>query len=412
MSDDTYVRTVRFYTPELSSKKAGLLNRAMRDYRLARSLACDYFEEHGVGGFDYSAENDFYKEIHRRSDIDLGANTVQMAIRMVEQNWKQYELRGGGDPPEATRADSYGIAPDLNRLYHADGRYYLNVYTGPMRVKLPLRVTGEEYHDSVLPHPDAIPPIDSKWQRTEGVALKDLDPGDFPTPTVKIGGSTLNRVGDRTFCVDLSVYRTKPIARDNSIEDCRYILGVDRGRNQLAYAALYDREKDHVVDWWNRGGDEARHYLDEFSERVVEFQAAHAWEEMEDARSRRFRYKKQIDYDIANALVDMIRGRFGVGIVLEDLSDMSRLGSYSTERRRFSEWSYYRLEQCIRDKAEPYDIPVATIDPAYTSAECSRCGETETTIRESIHFECPECGYEQHADANAAVNIAKKGLAT
>ena len=82
---------------------------------------------------------------------------------------------------------------------------------------------------------------------------------------------------------------------------------------------------------------------------------------MEAARERRARYKRQVDYEIANAIVDFARGRFSVGIALEELSDMSRLGATPTECRRFNHWSYYRLGEYIQDKAEPYDIPVTEV---------------------------------------------------
>jgi len=78
-----------------------------------------------------------------------------------------------------------------------------------------------------------------------------------------------------------------------------------------------------------------------------------------------------------------------------------------TSIRRFSSWSYYRLGEYIEQKASPYDIPIVEVDPAYTSVTCSRCGERGTTHRRGVHFECESCGYEQHADANASVNIAK-----
>ena len=49
-------------------------------------------------------------------------------------------------------------------------------------------------------------------------------------------------------------------------------------------------------------------------------------------------------------------------------------------------------------------VPIAYIDPKYTSQTCSRCGHIEN--RNGKNFECPDCGHVEHADVNAAFNIA------
>lgn len=49
---------------------------------------------------------------------------------------------------------------------------------------------------------------------------------------------------------------------------------------------------------------------------------------------------------------------------------------------------------------------VERICPAYTSQTCSRCGHREPRNRESQAFRCRSCGHRDHADINAAINIA------
>ncbi len=50
---------------------------------------------------------------------------------------------------------------------------------------------------------------------------------------------------------------------------------------------------------------------------------------------------------------------------------------------------------------------VEKIPPAYTSQRCSECGHVAADSRESqALFRCKACGYTDHADVNAAQNIA------
>ena len=52
------------------------------------------------------------------------------------------------------------------------------------------------------------------------------------------------------------------------------------------------------------------------------------------------------------------------------------------------------------------------VPPQYTSQECSRCGHTAKDNRRSQErFHCAACGFEKHADWNAAINIRRAGLA-
>lgn len=96
-------------------------------------------------------------------------------------------------------------------------------------------------------------------------------------------------------------------------------------------------------------------------------------------------------------------------LVLEDLKmpqQNKRTKQRKGVRRRLSQWAHGQLEAAIRQRAEMYGIAVVSVDPAYTSQDCSRCGLRG--VRRKHSFVCPHCGHTQHSDTNAATNIRQR----
>ncbi len=75
-------------------------------------------------------------------------------------------------------------------------------------------------------------------------------------------------------------------------------------------------------------------------------------------------------------------------------------------RRRLSQWQHGAIRRAVESKAQMAGLAVVFVNPAYTSQNCSRCGLRG--IRQRHSFTCPSCGYSQHADRNAAVNIRNR----
>lgn len=91
------------------------------------------------------------------------------------------------------------------------------------------------------------------------------------------------------------------------------------------------------------------------------------------------------------------------GIRMEDLN----FGTKSHERTAgytMASWTFRDLVSYIEHKARQYDVPVEFVNPSHTSKACSRCGQIG--IRSGKKFRCPHCGHADHADVNAAFNIA------
>ncbi len=60
----------------------------------------------------------------------------------------------------------------------------------------------------------------------------------------------------------------------------------------------------------------------------------------------------------------------------------------------------------IEYKAKKYGVPVAYVEPQYTSQRCSHCGHIDSDNRKAKIFCCKNCAAVENADANAGFNIA------
>ena len=94
-------------------------------------------------------------------------------------------------------------------------------------------------------------------------------------------------------------------------------------------------------------------------------------------------------------------------IVVENLESVRKPQSRIRGYVEKSQWAFYQLLSFIQYKAALHGMIVAPVDPAYTSQNCSRCGERNTPNGKK--YVCEHCGHTDHRDANAAFNIAERG---
>lgn len=94
-------------------------------------------------------------------------------------------------------------------------------------------------------------------------------------------------------------------------------------------------------------------------------------------------------------------------IVVENLEGVRKAESKIRGYVENSQWAFYQLLNFIKYKAALHGIPIMEVNPAYTSQNCSRCGQRNTPNGKS--YVCEHCGHTDHRDANAAFNIAKRG---
>lgn len=96
-------------------------------------------------------------------------------------------------------------------------------------------------------------------------------------------------------------------------------------------------------------------------------------------------------------------------IVIEKLSILGMSRGILSKQVNDLSWSSFF--QKLKYKAENADKTLIEVNPAYTSQDCSRCGNrVKKDLSVRVHH-CLKCGLKIHRDTNAAINILKAGQA-
>jgi transposase, IS605 OrfB family, central region len=117
------------------------------------------------------------------------------------------------------------------------------------------------------------------------------------------------------------------------------------------------------------------------------------------------RWSEDYLHQCSKALVEEAERHGCTHITFEDLEQIRERIS---DNKKFQQWAFNTLQTQTEYKAELVGIVVETIEPAYTSQQCSKCGCTLDENRDGQQFECLDCSYTANADYNAAKNVARK----
>ncbi|WP_370650206.1 RNA-guided endonuclease InsQ/TnpB family protein [Oscillochloris sp. ZM17-4] len=125
-------------------------------------------------------------------------------------------------------------------------------------------------------------------------------------------------------------------------------------------------------------------------------------------RGKQARFRRDCDHVLSKQIVQSAHP--GATIVLENLTHIrkrSKIRKQTKTSRRVHSWSFAQITSFVAYKAEERGCTVAGVDPRHTSQTCSCCGHQARTNRRSRgRFVCRVCGFELHADLNAARNSA------
>ncbi len=175
-------------------------------------------------------------------------------------------------------------------------------------------------------------------------------------------------------------------------------VGVDLG---IVSPAVDSRGNHYGSDHWKEIEDRTF----ELRRRLQSKGTKSAKRHLKKLSGRQRRFRKDCDHVLSKRLARSVRS--GATLVFEDLTNIrGRAKMRKAGRRRLHGWSFAQFQAFVTYKAEARGVAVGFVDPRYTSQKCSQCGHIERGNRPSqAQFRCKKCGYECHADKNAAVNI-------
>ncbi|MFC4894055.1 RNA-guided endonuclease InsQ/TnpB family protein [Streptosporangium amethystogenes subsp. fukuiense] len=180
-------------------------------------------------------------------------------------------------------------------------------------------------------------------------------------------------------------------------------LGVDLGIANIATTSDGERHSGRHLN-------AVRHRNRELRRRLQAKQTKSAKRLLKARRRKESRFARDVNHRISKSIVTEA-ARTGRGIALEDLQGIrDRVRLRKPQRVTLHSWSFHQLGGLLGYKAARAGVALIYVDPAFTSQQCSSCGQVDRKNRlDQASFSCTSCGFAEHADVNAARNIAARG---
>lgn len=203
--------------------------------------------------------------------------------------------------------------------------------------------------------------------------------------------------GDMYLCIAVDVPEETPLTPEG-------VLGVDMGVVNIATTSdgvIYSSDKCNEV----------RGRLSKLKSVLQSVGTKSAKRHLKKISGKERRFKSNTNHIISKQIVQEAKDT-NRAIAVEELTHIrSRTTVRKAQREQFGKWAFSQLRLFLEYKSKLMGVAFVSIDPRNTSRECSVCGYIDKNNRTSqAEFKCLECGHTEHADYNAAKNIAARAL--
>jgi putative transposase len=209
-------------------------------------------------------------------------------------------------------------------------------------------------------------------------------------------------------------YLHVPVQYDADVPDetdAETVVGVDINERNVALTAL-NRETlatrgTLVLDYGPVKGERQR--LHDISRRCQEAGKDSIYRTIGDYEER---YVNWVLHRLSRAIIAFAQQFDAPTIVFEDMSGIRDGMDYGTfMNRRLHRLPFRKLQDQVEYKAKWDEIPTFEVDAYYNSQTCSCCGEHGSRRKERFTCRNDDCSLNQdHADRNASVNVAWRGV--
>ncbi|MEU0154759.1 RNA-guided endonuclease InsQ/TnpB family protein [Micromonospora fulviviridis] len=199
------------------------------------------------------------------------------------------------------------------------------------------------------------------------------------------------------------LYASVEVAEAPSYEPDGF-LGVDLGIANIAYDSDGNRYAGTRLNGYRRRQLRLRARLQQKGTKSAKRLLARR-------TNKEARHAANANHRIAKTIVTEA-ARTGRGIAVEDLTGIrERVRLRKPQRVTLHSWSFHQLGGFLAYKARRAGVPLVQVDPRYTSQTCHGCKHRDKRNRpDQETFTCRSCGVVAHADRNAALNIAERGV--